>query len=393
MFFSDRHAPDARCGIIIDIGSASVAAAIVVSEIDELKPTVVWSHTERCPITDEPDTVSLAKKVTTTLLNVSLEINNTGLKKLATHDPKLRPQTLQVAVAAPWSYTIPKHVTYSKEEEFTITDTLVTNLIRTAENETTQAHAASPLFENLGLAVISSHTSHFTANGYRVQNPVGQKTRTLALVRNVSICQKRLVDAIAEVHEAIAPKTKLTIQSFMEHMQHHVLTNTIPSKTYALIDISGDATEVGVVVDGTLTNTVSNTWGHYAVAREIAAITQEPLAATFSRLQASDLSLLGTTPAHQAECALVLDKFSEKLANCISSAAQLSELPSHYVVHSDTGLAPFARRTVVTALQHLTLNTDTSVAAVSDKLIDTVTVSETRLALSIAVFHTTTSNV
>jgi hypothetical protein len=389
MFLHAKHAPDARCGIVIDIGSASVASAIVVSEPDEPQPTVVWSHIERCAISEAPDTVALAKKVSTALLNVSLEIANQGLKTLMHHDARLRPTTTQVAITAPWTYTVPKRIQYAQDEPFTVTESLVNDLIRTAEQETTQAQSASPLFESFGLSVISSSTSHFTANGYTVTDPIGQHTPSLTLVRKVSICQKRLLDSIQELHESIAPRSTLQISSFMEHMQHQVLTKTIPSRTYGLIDISGDATEVGIVVDGVLENVASNTWGHYGVAREIAMLTQEPLMSAFARLQSlTNQSTLGISPSQQETCTRIMDTFSSKIADCISTAAQRIELPSHYVVHSDTGLAGFARNTSIAAVNQLTHNTDTSVALVSEKLLDTVTVEESRLALSIAVFHT-----
>jgi hypothetical protein len=389
MFFSAQHAPDARCGIVIDVGSASVAAAIVVSEIGEAQPTVVWTYTERCPITNEPDTVTLAKKVISTLVNVSMEIGSNGLKTLAAHDKRLRPTSVQVAVGAPWSYTIPKQIRYARDEAFTVSAELLQELATTAERETTEAQAASPLFDSLGLEVISSSTSHYTANGYHVVDPTGQTTTELSLVRKVTICQKRLVDAIREVHENMAPRATLGITSFMEHMQQQILTTTITSKTYGLIDISGDATEVGVVVDGVLQNVLSNTWGHYTVAREIAAITFEPVTSAFARLQETGSETLTCTPAtQQTECNLVFSRFSEELAHLIARAAQMTELPAHFIVHSDTGLRDFARNTTTSAINQITHSAHTSVATVSEKLTNITSIPETRLALSVAVFHT-----
>src|SRR6056297_370105 len=389
MFFSSRHAPDARCGIIIDVGSASVAAAIVVSEVDSPEPTVVWSYTERCPITESPDTVVLAKKVIATLVNVSMEIGTTGLKTLADHDAQLRPMYLHVAVGAPWSYTVPKQIRYRKDEPFTVTAQLLRELATAAEHETTEAQAASPLFESLGLEVIASTTSHFTANGYHVSDPTGQSTNDLTLVRKVTICQKRLVDAIREVHENIAARATLSITSLMEHMQQHILTRTVSSKSYGLVDISGDATEVGIVAEGVLQNVVSNSLGHYAVAREIAAITHETESSAFARLQECSNETLTCAPAaQQAECAVVLTRFSETLAKLIGQAAQMTELPTHYVVHSDTGLRDFARLMTTNAVNQITNSQHISVATVSEKLTNIADIPETRLALSVAVFHT-----
>lgn len=388
MFLLAKHAPDARCGVIIDVGSASVAAAIVVSEIGDEQPKVVWTYTERCPIEDEPDTISLAKKVTAALLAVSMEVSQKGLPALAAHDTSLRVGYMHVSVAAPWSYTVPKRVRYQKEEPFLVTNQILNDLITTAEQETTASHAASPMFEQLGLEVIASDTAYVTANGYAIKDPVGQHTTELVLVRKLSICQKRLVDTIRELHESLVPRAKLAVCSFIDQMQQQVLSRTVTTGTYGLIDISGDATEVGIVVDGVLTSVVSNTWGHYAVARQIAQVTNEPLMSAFARLQ----ELTGTklncaTATQQAASDEILAQFSQELAAVLSRAALTAELPAHFIVHSDTGLQTFARSMTIAAVSTITHTDSATVTTVSEKLISIVDIPETRLALSVAVFH------
>lgn len=389
MFGFGKHAPDARCGVVIDVGSASVAAAILISEPDEQHPTVVWTHTERCPVGDDFEVIGAAKRIATAIMNVSLELASSGTTTLASYDPKQTITELQVAIAAPWCYTVPKRVTHTAETGFTVDQTLLNELSQAAEREATQTYAAHPLFDALGLAVIASSTAHIIANGYPVANPRGKTVTELTLLQHFTICQKNLLDAIYELQNTVLPKTKLQVSSFMGHMRTQVLVNTLPQTTYGLLDISGDASEIGIVVNGQLHTVMSNSWGHNAIARELAAITNQPPETALSRLKDERTGLLEDLPEQQAaEYKTVKANFVTKLSDLIERATTEAELPAHYLLHTDTGLhglGELLAREAIAAVgteQH-------SLSLVSQKLLDVAPIQETRLALAAAVFHTT----
>ncbi len=372
----------------MDVGSASVAVAIVISEPGEPQPTVVWHHTERCAIGTDADLLELAKRIAATVVNVSLEVSGLGLKALSQHDSSMRIDSMQVAVAAPWSYTVPKSVHYSADEAFTVDEKLIAELTKSAEDTATEQYANNQIFESLGLEVIDSSTTHYAANGYAVTDPVGQTLQELTLVRQLTICQKQLLDAVRKAHETIIPRARLSIRSFMQHMQSQVLRRVAGSTTHALVDISGDATEVGIVVDGLLQNVINNSWGHYAVARELAVITQQPPEAALALMRETQTGTVSDLPTNQQlQYESVRTAFAQKLTELITRTAKMSELPSHYLIHSDTGMRTFAESILRQAVQSIG-TTEHSISLVSEKLIDVTALEESRLALSVAVFHT-----
>jgi hypothetical protein len=387
MFGFGKHAPDARCGLVVDIGSASVAAALVVSEVDEAKPTVVWTHTERVLITPEFESDELAKRLLAVLTQVGMELSGPGLKALAQHERSLRVGETHVSVASPWSYTIPKRVVFTADQPTIITEAHVKELVTQAERETTEQQGKNPLFNQLGLEVTSGITDHFTANGYLVNDPVGQELKSLSLTRQLTICQKQLLDAVRELHDSLVPRSKLHIRSFMEQLSSQTAANTMAQRTYGLIDISGEAVEVGVVVGGALESVVSNSFGHYSLVRELAALTKQPLEAAFSVLREDTGSPAGgLSIEQQQEYQTVQAAFAKQLQDTITRTAAGTELPAHYLVHCDTGLRAFAE-SVVRAAANSLHEEPFSISIVSEKLTDIVTISETRLALSVAVFH------
>ena len=383
-----QHAPDARCGLILDIGSSSVGAAIVVSEVDEPQPTTVWTHIERCPISDSFNITDLAKRITTAVTNVGLEIGGNGLKSLAEHDGRLRIHETMVSVAAPWSYTVPKRITYAADDAFTVTETLLTELARTAERQTTEEYGKIDLFNSLGLEVLSNDSAQFLANGYAVQSPVGQTITDLVHIQNITIAQKQLLEAVREVHSTVVPKSQLTIGSFIQQMRKKVLTHTIPDHTYGLVDVGGDATEVGVVSNDHLSTVINNQWGYNSLVRELAAITKQPTSAALTMLQESaDGAIAHLSDAQQEAWQTVCTEFVATQADLIGRSAAMSELPEHYAIHTDTTMRPIVMALFKRAIANSTGNA--TVSLVSEKLTDVVSVAETRMALSIAVFHTT----
>lgn len=375
MFGKKPVNPDRRCGVVIDIGSASVAIGIVVSDADAPAPELIWSNVERCPIAEELNLSELSKRVTTTLANNMLTLGSAGLTALADFDSTLTIQSCDVTVSAPWTYTVPKRIHATFDEPTEITKKLVADLVKTAEDSIMQTFGNNDVFAELGLTRINSDTTSFTLNGYTVREPYGHEVTDLALTRLVSVCQKRLFDAISETHDKIIPKSKLRVGAFMSQLHHSPITATTGQKTYGLIDASGEAIEVGIVIDSHLSSVMHVVWGHYAAARSIRITTQEPLESALARLKNSDT----ITPAHA--------QYSSKLLEAISRAAMQSELPSHFYVHCETGYHELVTRIAEKALALLGAHAP-SVSIISAKVLPHIEIEESRLALSLAVFHT-----
>lgn len=386
MFGFKKHAPDARCGLLVDIGSASVAVAIVITEPDELQPTIVWTHTERCPISETYTISTQAKRIVAALTNVSLEIGSAGLKALAQHEPAMRITTTQVSIAAPWSYTVPKRVTYSADEPFLVTQKLLADLNAAAERETVETFGKLDLFNELGLETLSGDTHQYVANGYSVNQPPEQTLQKLTLIRDITIAQKQLVDAVREIHQAVVPRSELKLQSFMQELQSETLRHTIQERTYGMVDISGEASEVGIVRDGQLQTVINNEHGYNDLVRGLSSITQQPSTSAFALLQSSSDSTISTlTETQRKQWDQQCTDFVTTIADLIGRTAAMSELPEHYTLHTDTTLRPLMMTLLKRAIAMST--GEATVSLVSEKLLDITSVDETRLALSIAVFH------
>lgn len=374
MFGKAPKNPDRRCGVIVDIGSASIATAIVVSDTDQESPEVIWSQVDRCPITPTLETSELAKRLTSTLTTNMLALGSMGLTSLTNHDSDLTVTDMQVTIGAPWTYTVPKRIRTSFEAPTEITEDLIDDLVKTADDTMMQTFGSMDIFAELGLEQIHSDITNFTLNDYAVTQAYGHEAKTLTVTRLLSVCQKQLVDAIREMHEKIVPKTKLNINAFIHNLHHFPVLAQAGERSYGLIDLSGEATEVGIVLDGQLINVIHAPFGHYAAARILSETGYQPLEGSLGSLQSTNNTA-------------VLRVYSQKVLETISRAAMDAELPKHFYVHCDTGYHDLAYAVVHDAVAQLGAQAP-GVSVISNKVLQHIATNESRLALSLAVFHT-----
>lgn len=385
--------PDASYGLIIDIGSASVAASMVVSETLAETPAVVWSHVEKCPIGEATTTGGshLKKHIATALTTTALEAGNAGLRALSEHHRGATITHVTVTIAAPWSYTVPKRVTYHAKEPIAVDQALVNELVASAEEQTKEQYKNNDIFSDLAVDVLTSEASHFFANGYKVDTLIGQQVQEIALIRDITVASSNLMTAIKDIHESIAPNAKLTITSFMQQMRHELLQTASKTTNYGLIDISGETAEVGVVHNNQLQVVINTRQGINHLVRSLAEISQQPTASAHAQLlQKSTGDVVGLSASQTEVWQEVYKEFIAALATAIKRAGALSEIPEHFIAHGTTQNRSLVINVVKQALS--TLPSNPSVSLASEVLPEIQTLKEPRLALSVAVFHNTVAD-
>ncbi len=272
-------------GALIDIGSASVLVSYVASRPGEAVPIIIWSHREHVPLRETTDIEQQAKNLSTAFVNASLLLETTGRQVLNQAFPNQpRPSYLLVTIAAPWSYTVTKTISYQADETFTIDHTLIQELVHTAEQKIVHELKEHEVLKELGLTITAKSTIALIGNGYRINAPRGQKATKLSLARTNSLIHGYLATAINECHAKLLPKTDLHTSSFM--LAYYLTARALyPELTeYCLIDITYEATEIGLVRDGILQYCTHLPYGAFSFARDLGTVTKMPLAEAYSLL-------------------------------------------------------------------------------------------------------------
>lgn len=334
--FGLSHTSD-RYGVVIDVGSGSVLASIVHSELGQKRPTIVWSHREHAPLRNIDSLEKSSKAVMTSLVTALMQLDGEGRKALHEYNSEAKLSELQCGISAPWSYTVTKDINYKQPKSFLITKELIDDLVVTAQKKIETDLKENEALQNLGLQVIARATLGLIANGYQVKRPVGEKTSELSISHTTVVSQKYLVDAIEEMHKKLFPQNESKKLSFI--LMLYTIANELLSKPQdtCLVDITYEATEIGVVRDNILKYSTHTPFGSFSLAREISAATNVPLHEAFGYLHTekpySFIETLSTTQKSEVEA--VFEAYLKRVTELFYETGDNLSIPRHISLHTD----------------------------------------------------------
>lgn len=326
-----------RYGAIIDIGSGSVLVAIVHSQPHQSHPHIIWSHREHAPLRNVDSLDQSAKAVMTALVSASMSLDAEGRRALYEYNQQAKLSELQCSIAAPWSYTVTKTINYSQEEPFIVTEDLIDELTDSVQDQIKGDLQTNEALQDLGLNIIVRGTMDVVTNGYRVKHPHGQKSQELSIAYANAVAQQYLIDAINEMQEKLFPETEMRKISFTL-MMFMVTRELLPDEyDVCLVDVTYEATEIGVVRDGTLMYCTHTPFGAFSLAREISEVTGVPLHESFGYLHTEKpYAFMDSLPAKQrAEVEQIFESYTAKVTDIFKETGDTLAIPKRISLHSD----------------------------------------------------------
>jgi hypothetical protein len=274
-----------RVGATIEIGSGSIAAAVVVSHAERTHPEIIWVKREFATLSAEYDFARSIKSMLTTLMNVMMALDSEGRSALLAAYPGATIETLQISISAPWAYTISKIVEYESETPFTVTGSLINSLVDKANEETLAVIRESENELNSGLTIMTRATTDITGNGYHTLSPIGQTASVITLTQVSAVSQTLMTAAVDDLKARMFPKADLERYSTML-IFHSTIRGIYPEMTeYCLVDLTYEATELAIIRDGVLHYTTHTHIGINTLVRNLALRLDTPEADAASVLK------------------------------------------------------------------------------------------------------------
>lgn len=400
MTFLSSDKNEARYGVVVDIGSGSVLASIIESEPDKSYPKVLWFKRDYTPLRQVDSLNRTIKSIMTTLISVMMSLDSEGRRILNEQRPKAKITHLQFSIAAPWSYTVAKTISYTNNEEFLVTEELLSELLRMAEQKVLEELEENEKIHNLDLSIISRTTADIIANGYSINLTGKQKARSLKIIELNAITNEGIVKEIKEVQEKMFPRSLVTQYSFMMPFFYTIMdlyNNTIEC---CLIDVTYEATEIGVVRDGVLQYCSHIPFGSISLAREIAKILSVPLEEALNYLELEDLSVvLGKCSVQQkSDIEKVFSSYREQLVGLFHETGDKLSIPKSLFLHTSLDLANFFKKQIIESANIATKSSHVVYNVTSDLLTKHYTKDEqslmknskqdTAMLISAQFFHT-----
>jgi hypothetical protein len=351
MGFLSKSKTDTRYGVIIDVGSGSVLVAIVASDQQKNHPDIIWSKREYTLLRKAESLEDSAKSIMTSLINAFMLLDSEGRKVFFEKTGLRKIPTVQVTIAAPWSYTVTKTINYQNEEPFEVTDTLIEELLRTAQQKVTEELRENERVHELGLSIIARTVIDILGNGYSIIVTGKQKAVSLKVIEATAVAQKYLVDAIADAKGKIVPSADLFQFSFMLAFFYTMQDLLSDVKEYCLVDVTYEATEIGVVRDGILNYCTHIPYGSLSFARDLSEILSVTIEEAMSYLESPDTSeILAKYSDRQREAYTeVVRKYQDKLVELFSETGDSLTIPKTIFLHSNLYTEPFFKKQVADA--------------------------------------------
>jgi hypothetical protein len=397
-----RSSSRPRHAVLIDVGSGSVLVSIVTSDPKKTHPDIVWARREYVPLRSVSAISRISKNVMASLVNAALLLETDGRRALADAGISEHDIThLSVTIAAPWSYTVTKTISYAKKEPFVISGEMLKELVDTAEKKVMEELSEKEAVSRLGLRIIARAAVEVLANGYKTWNLEGKKAVNVTLSQISAVAQAYLLNALDETKEKLLPRAQLKLHSFM--MAYYcVIRELYPDTTECcLVDITFEATEIGVVRDGILRYCTHAPYGAYTLAREVAAITGVPLEEAYGYLKNDALRTNfeeRCTKAQRDDLATLYRKYTERVTDLFHETGDSLAIPKtlfiHGNVHTESFFAPYIQNASKQATRdtHLVVSVTDALLkfryeASEKERLDMETTIDTALLVSAQFFH------
>jgi cell division ATPase FtsA len=324
--------------------------------------------------------------MSTTLVNALLELGSNGQKALHAFNPSLHITTVQTAICAPWSHTVTKSIQYEKEHPFTVDQKLVSDLVAGTAKKLMETTFNGELLDAQGLEIVHEVTAGIELNGYFVRKPFGQTARTVSLAQITEVAERKLLITLKDSIAKILPKTSLEVYSFM-YLYYQTLRELHPDTSeICLIDVTNEATEIGIVRDDILRYVSHIPIGTFTLAREISRVTGVPKEEAYTVLKENGADISSLSEEKKKAVKTVFSEYQEELSAMFRHTGDTLSIPKTLFLHTERTTEAFFGEQLKQAAKIAT-NSEHMVHLFTSELLGDKQLLDTALALSIHHFH------
>lgn len=262
-----------RYGLVVDIGSGSVVVSIVESDPTYSHPKIIWSKYEYAPLRQITALNESRKRLINALVNAFIAFDSEGRSFLLERDKKAKLEEIQVTISAPWSYSLTKTISYKNDKKsFSLTNHFVEELLDIARQKVEEDVEDNEVINGLDLEIVSRVISGILANDYPIKYINKQKINAIKLIELNSVFDRKVDEKIESIVSQVFQESKVEKFSFMTAFYYTVLDLKPKLEDFCLVDVTDEATEIGVVRNNILSYCTHTPYGLVSLARELSNI-------------------------------------------------------------------------------------------------------------------------
>ena len=319
--------------LVFDVGSSSVGGSLFLTQKSGI-PKIVKTVREPISLDENLNIDKFLFSTIKTLDSVAKKIHRSGAGK---------PEHIFCILSSPWYVSQTRVIKLEKNTPFLFTskvaDSLIQKEIALFEEEYLVKYkdAKSPVrsieFKNIKTML----------NGYETPSPLNQKASDLEMTIFISISPEQVLKKIEETIERYFHFKDIKFSSFAMASFAVVRDIYTNSDDFLLIDIGGEVTDISMVKNNTLRESISFPLGTNFISRRLASLLRVPLDeaeslfALFKNRHAGESVVKRLGPAIDALKIEWLSKFQASLANLSNDIS----IPSAIYISVDKDEADF----------------------------------------------------
>lgn len=268
--FGHKKSTDEGLIVIYTIGSARVTGSIV-SVTPELS-TVLYTKQEQLSYQETVDTEKLERAMLGALMEVSLDIQQNGLREAREklgYDAVF--DSFVCTFASPWFVSQTRLVTLKRKKAFIVKKQLIEALLKDEVNlfqeKIESGEGEYEMFK--GSEIVDSYAIRTKLNGYVTKKPYGKSAQSVTLAVYVSLMSTETLNQIREMLHKV-------FHSDDVHFYSSTLISFLASgqlfkqhQEYLILEVNGEVTDTSIVKDSILLETASFPLGTNSLIRNI----------------------------------------------------------------------------------------------------------------------------
>lgn len=267
MSFLSFGKKEEQVSLVIDVGNSSVTCALVLFKNNDV-PIFLYSSSQAFSVNETPHAGRLIEALSSNLEAQLLNITKNGFSHAYWKDKPTHIESAMLSFSSPWFILKTKHLIISNEKEFIVTERFIDDVILKEENVFVHelTDGAPDTF-----AIVEKNIIHTKINGYTLDNPIGKKTKNLDAVLCMSAMDREVVDRVLTtvLRHTHIPREKIALHTFPLVSFSVVRDLFSGGSDFLIMDITGDMSDVTLVQDSVIMQSVSMPSGRNFILRQI----------------------------------------------------------------------------------------------------------------------------
>lgn len=353
LFWGKKENSNSDIRLAIDLGSGSVGAVLSHTRIKEGVQKTDILASARVPVffKDDLNFDIYIKGMAGALQKVLTELHNLHLGT---------PRYISIFLRAPWYSAQVRHITSTRDKDFLVTHTLLSEMIN--KESALFESSANAKYQELHntLEIIEEKTLSVELNGYPVNRPIGARVKSLALSFYISASPKMVLETIKESIRAVYPHRKTTFHSYL--LSLYVLLRDFIGKEedFIFLDIGAEISELSIIKNGVLAQSATFPLGIHNVVRALMSQYGISFEEAYSKMRMYSEEVL--TLDEQKKISDILKSVNERwvseFSNGLTTLMKNGTVPSVLYLSTDEAISNWSKSVIENEVFHRYTATD-----------------------------------